>query len=195
MCENHDYCYVQMPNNENKILEYKHSQKPKRAPFVIYSDLECLLQKTNEEEEYKNHKNQKVCYICNKEFSGYDEDENYYKVKNYCKCTGKYQGSCHKICRSKCRSLKEIPIIFHNGSTYDYHFILNEPTISFKEYGNFECLGENSEKYITFSVPFKKDPKNNKSIKYKLNFVDIFRSMAASLSNLVNNASDQFYNN
>ena len=53
MCENHDYCYVQMPNNESKILEYKHSQKPKRAPFVIYSDLECLLQKTNEEEEYK----------------------------------------------------------------------------------------------------------------------------------------------
>ena len=40
MCENHGYCYVQMPNNENKILEYKHSQKSKRAPFVIYSDLE-----------------------------------------------------------------------------------------------------------------------------------------------------------
>ena len=45
MCENHDYCYVQMPNNENKILEYKHSQKSKRASFVIYSDLECLLQR------------------------------------------------------------------------------------------------------------------------------------------------------
>ena len=49
MCENDDYCYVQMPNNENKILQYKHSQKYKRDPFVIYSDLECLLRKTNDE--------------------------------------------------------------------------------------------------------------------------------------------------
>ena len=38
-----------MPNNENKLLEYKQSQKSKRAPFVMYSDLECLLQKTNDE--------------------------------------------------------------------------------------------------------------------------------------------------
>ena len=54
MCENQDYCYVQMPKNENKILEYKHSQKSKRASFVIYSDLECLLQKTNDENNNQN---------------------------------------------------------------------------------------------------------------------------------------------
>ena len=108
------------------------------------------------EEEYENHKNQKVCYICNKEFSAYNEDKNYYKAKNYCKFTGKYQGSFHEICRSKCRSLKEIPILFHNGSTYDYHFIINELAISFKEYDNFWCLGKNSEKYITFRFLLKK---------------------------------------
>ena len=45
MCENHDYCYVQMPNEENKILEYKENQKPKKALFVIYSDFECSLEK------------------------------------------------------------------------------------------------------------------------------------------------------
>ena len=145
--------------------------------------------------EYENHKNQKVCYIYNKEFSAYDEDKNYYKVKNYCKFSGKYQGSCHKICRSKCRSLKEILIIFHTGSTYDYYFIINELAISFKEYGNFECLGENSEKYVTFSVPVKKDLKNNKSIKYELKFIDSFRFMATSLSNLINNLSGQLYKN
>ena len=265
MCENHDYCYVQMPNNENKILEYKDSQKSKRAAFAIYSYLECLLQKTNDEnndqnkstikinnhiscgysmytqcsfdntknkldyyrgedcmkkfadslkdhvsiiinyepkkliklieEEYENHKNKIFFYICNKEFSHYDEDKNYYKVKNYCKFTGRYQGFCHKICRSKCRSLKEITIIFHNGSTYDYHFIINELAISFKEYDNFGCLGENSEKYTTFSLPFRKDLKSNKSIKYKLKFIDSFRFMATSLSNLINNSSDQIYNN
>ena len=145
------------------------------------------------EEEYENRKNQKVCYICNKEFSASDEDKNYYKVKKYCKFTGTYQGSCHKICRSKCRSLKETPLTFHTGSAYDYHVIINELAISFKEYGNFEFLGENW--VITFSVPFKKDLKNNKSIKYKLKFIDSFRLMSTSLSNLVNNLSDQLYNN
>ena len=161
--------------------------------IIINYEQKKLIKLT--EEEYENHRNQKVCYTCNKEFSTYDEDKNYYKVKHYCKFSGKYQGSCHKICRSKCGSLKEIPIIFHNGSTYDYHFIINELAISFKEYGNFECLGENSEKYITFSVPFKKDLKNNKSIKYNLKFIDSLRFMATSLSNLTNNLSDQLYNN
>ena len=60
MCENHDYCYVQMPNNENKILEYKHSQKSKRVPFVIYSYLECLLQKTNDENNDQNKSTIKI---------------------------------------------------------------------------------------------------------------------------------------
>ena len=147
------------------------------------------------EEEYENHKNQKVCDICNKEFSAYDEEKNYYKVKNNCKFTVKHQGSCHKVCRSKCRSLKEIPIIFHNGFTYDYYFIINELAISFKEYGNFGCLDENSDKYITFSVPFKKDLTNNKLIQYKLKFIDSFRFMATPLSYLINILSDQVYNN
>ena len=34
-----------MSNNENKTVKYKHSQKSKKGPFVIYSNLECLLKK------------------------------------------------------------------------------------------------------------------------------------------------------
>ena len=45
-------------------------------------------------------------------------------------------------------------MVFYNGSTYDYHFIIKQLAIKFK--GEFECLRENSEKYITFSVPIKK---------------------------------------
>ena len=60
-----------------------------------------------------------------KEFTAYDQDKNYYRVKNYCRFTGKYQDTCHKICMSKYKTLKEIPVIFHNGSYYDYHFVIN----------------------------------------------------------------------
>ena len=55
----------------------------------------------------------------------------------------------------------EIPVIFHNGSNYDYHFIIKELANEFT--GQFECLGENKEKYKTFSVSIKR--KLQKSIK------------------------------
>ena len=46
----------------------------------------------------------------------------------------------------------QIPAIFHNGSSYDYLFIIKGLAEEFD--GGFECLGENKEKYITFSVQF-----------------------------------------
>ena len=46
---------------------------------------------------------------------------------------------------------KTIPIVFHNGSNYDYHFIIKELAKEFQK--QFTCLGENTKKYITFTVP------------------------------------------
>ena len=45
VCENHDYCYVEMPEEDNNILKYNHGEKSMKVPFVIYADLECLLEK------------------------------------------------------------------------------------------------------------------------------------------------------
>ena len=42
---NHDYCYVKMPNEYERILKYNHGEKSLKVPFVIYADLECLLEK------------------------------------------------------------------------------------------------------------------------------------------------------
>ena len=50
--------------------------------------------------------------------------------------------------------LKKIPLVFHNGSNYDYHFIIKELAEEFKK--QFTCLGENNEKYISSTVPIKK---------------------------------------
>ena len=48
------------------------------------------------------------------------------------------------------------------------------------------------EKYITFSVPIKKKCDNGKTITYKLRFIDSFRFMSTSLSELVDNMSGNF---
>ena len=89
---------------------------------------------------------------------------------------------------------KEIPVVFHNCSTYDYHFIIKELVKEFD--GNFQCLGENTEKYISFSVPLKKKIENkNIEITYKIKFIDSYTFMPSSLSKLVDNLSNGIHNN
>ena len=82
--------------------------------------------------------------------------------------------------------------MFHNGSTYDYHFIIKEFPEEFK--GQFECLGRNTENHITFSVPIKKEHDNGKTITYKMKLIDSFRFMSSSLSSLVDNLSEGLHN-
>ena len=45
ICENHEYCHVEMPNEDNKIIKYNQGEKSIKSPFIIYADLECLLEK------------------------------------------------------------------------------------------------------------------------------------------------------
>ena len=90
--------------------------------------------------------------------------------------------------------LKEIPVVFHNGSIYDYDFIIKELVKEFDS--NFECLCENTEKYITFSVLLKKNIENKDlEITYKIKFIDSYRFMSMPLSKLIDNLSEGIHNN
>ena len=258
VCENHDYCYVEMREEYIKTLKYNEGGKSMRLPFIIIADLECLLEKINTchnnpekssttkinkhtpsgyslfthcsfertknkldhyrskncmkkfcsdlrehatkiinyekkemipltKKEEKKHIKQEVCYICKKGFST-DDNNKKYKVRDHCHYTGKYRGAAHDICNLKYKIPKEIPVVFRNGSTYDYHFIIKELAEELE--GEFECLGENTEKYITFSVPLrkeitKKDKNGNDKItkiSYKIKFIDSYRFMSTSCS-------------
>ena len=136
------------------------------------------------------------------------------KVRDHCHYPGKYRGAAHSICILRYTTPKMVPIVFHYGSTYDYHFIIRELAREFKYY--LECLGENTEKIISFSVPIKKmvdkdqkddndsdNDKNEKNgedekkdkdkkariITYRLRFIDSCRFMQDSLSTLADNLS------
>ena len=50
--------------------------------------------------------------------------KNIVKLHNHCHHIGKYRGAVHGICNFKYRVPKKIPIVFHNGSNFDYHFII-----------------------------------------------------------------------
>ena len=263
ICANHDYCHVEMPTKDNNIIKYNHGEKYMKVTFIIYADLECLLEKMSTfinnsnnssttkinkhtpsgyliftscsfdesknklnyyrgkdcmkkfckdlkehatgiinyekkkiipltKEEKINYNDQQICYICKKEFD--KSYKKHHKVRDHCHYTGKYRGAAHNICNLRYKVPKEIPVVFHNGSTYDYHFIIKELVKEFE--GNFDCLGENTEKYITFSLPLKKKIENrNLEITNKIKFIDSFRFMSSSLSKLVDNLSEGIHNN
>ena len=51
------------------------------------------------------------------------EDINHQQVRDHCHYTGKYRGAAHSICNLKFNVPKKIPVVFHRGSNYDYHFV------------------------------------------------------------------------
>ena len=72
----------------------------------------------------------------------------YLKVRDHCRYTRKFRGAAHSICNLRYKTPKEIPVVFHNGSIYDYHFIINNLAKEF--YDQIECLGENTEIILLF---------------------------------------------
>ena len=89
-----------------------------------------------------------------------------WKYKNLCR--DKYVKDTHILVSDHCHYIleyrgvaltyslpKKIPIAFHNGSNYDYQFIIKELAEAFEK--QFTCLGESTGKYITFTVSIKKE--------------------------------------
>ena len=89
--EDHDCCYVEMPEKDNKILKYNYGEKSMKVPFIIYADLESLLEKMNT--CHNNPEKSSTTKINKHTLSGYslfthcsfDTTKNkldYYRVKN-----------------------------------------------------------------------------------------------------------------
>ena len=143
------------------------------------------------DKENKSYENQKRCYIWKTRLTKDNK-----KVRDHCHFIGKYRGAAHNKCNMNYKITKDIPVIFHSSSTYAYHLMIKELVKEFE--GEFECLGENTEKYIIFFISInknitKKDKDGNDkivNIPYRLKFVDSYRFMSAPLSSLVDNLSD-----
>ena len=110
--------------------------------MINYEEKDMIPLTDNENKFYEK---QKEWHICQKEFC-YDKNEKkkfkiYQKVRDHCHYTGKFRGAAHSICNLNYKVPQEIPVKIHNGSTYDYHFIIKELAEEFK--GQFECSGEN----------------------------------------------------
>ena len=179
--------------DENLISSYRGidcMQKFARAIKIMAKMIINTPQKEmiplNDEEKHSYSKS-KYYHICKKKFSSDKSNKNYHKVRDHDHYTGKYRGAAHSICNLQHKVPKDIPVVFHNGSKYDYHFIIRELA---KGINGIECLGEDVEKYITFKVPLKKENEDGKLITCKLKLIDSIRFMDRSLSDLTDNLSE-----
>ena len=120
----------------------------------------------------------------------------YCNVREHCHYTGKCRGAVYSIRNLKYSVSKAVPIVFHNVSYYYYHLIIKQLAEEFE--AKFNCLGENTEKYVTFSIPIvkqvKRIDKNGeeiiKAISFRLQFIDSAKFMLSSLSNLIDYLSE-----
>ena len=78
-------------------------------------------------EQQESYENAKFCYICKEIFENKCvKDKKYCKVRDHCHYTGEYRGVAHSIYDLKNSVPKKISLVFHNGSNYDYRFIIKE---------------------------------------------------------------------
>ena len=96
--EAHDYCHAEMPTKDNNIMEYNHGEKSMKLPFLIYADLECLLEKmitchnnptTSSTTEINKHTPSGYSIITSCSFDESKNKVNYYRgdncMKKFCK--------------------------------------------------------------------------------------------------------------
>lgn len=91
--------------------------------------------------------------------------------------TFRYRGAAHEGCNINYKNSRFIPVVFHNLSGYDAHFIIEEIATSQVLKGRVTVIAENKDRYISFSKHIE-----NSCISFR--FMDSFRFLPSSLEKL-----------
>ena len=107
-------------------------------------------------DDWRSFHHAQQCYLCEENFTS----ENY-KVRDHCHITGRYRGAAHNTCNLGFKNPSFVPVLLHNLSGYDGHFIV-------RELGKFEgpinVIPCTSEKYISFAKFLREKMEKNDNV-------------------------------
>ena len=111
------------------------------------------------------------CCICNVPFN-----KQVTKIREHNHFNGEYRGAACQSCNTReGKASKEIPVFFHNGSNYGFHFIVTELMRYENQYNKVEVLPKTSEEYISITYG---------NIYRKLIFKDSYRFLQKGLGDI-----------
>ncbi|XP_074026944.1 uncharacterized protein isoform X2 [Leptinotarsa decemlineata] len=229
---------IKMPEEGKNLLEFKNYKNKEKAPFIVYADLESILERTDNPKKPQHHVPAAVgyylkcsyddslsfyrahrgidcmqwfademnqlaedvatvfwcpydinmtfdqemefrkasnCHICQKPFT--PEDKKVRDHNHLIPCDN-YRGPAHEGCNVNFTDSHTIPVVFHNLSGYDAHFIVKD--IATRMDGKVDLLPITKEKYISFT-------KQIADFRINFRFIDSFRFMGSSLDKLASN--------
>ena len=177
-----------------KFIEYVVKLTHKIYKDYYQKPKPCILTK----EEEKEFQLAAICHICEEELYFDKKTNKFVKVKDHCHFTGKYRGAAHNQCNLLCRKPLILPVVFHNLQGYDAHLFIKQLA---KVVGDLTSIPTTEEKYIAFSKHIHVDQyyskKREKVLfkKFEIRFIDSFKFLQTSLSNLVSNLQPSDFTN
>ncbi|CAD6233577.1 GSCOCG00012283001-RA-CDS [Cotesia congregata] len=184
----HSAAYYRHCDYDNSLSKFEINRAPDCITWLV-KQFESISRKVDgllknvvkmtplsvEEENYFN--NAENCHICGGLFKSPDKT----RCRDHRHLTGAIRGPSHQACNLNYKQSHIIPVVFHNSSGDDSHFIINSLARVFK--GTLNILPVNKEKYISFT-------KSIHGTYVNLRFIDSFRLMSSSLDKLASNLTN-----
>ena len=137
----HEHSYI--GENAGEVFVEHLLEQEKAWIKPLFSVTEDLVMT---DEDKKNYHKAKKCYLCDTEFS-----DSVVKCRDHSHITSRFIGAACQMCNLRRRKPKKLKIFVHNGSRYDFHFIVK----SIEKYGeaieNINVLPYNGENFRMIS--------------------------------------------
>ena len=132
------YCYHLVSDivpADNITVQYTAKTNDENIPLYFIKSLSQMANRLGEkyaesrpmvitEEEQALFNAATTCWVCGEETM--DGDEKLRKVRDHCHFTRRYRGAAHNMCNLKLKRDKSIPVLFHNGTGYDFHLFMRD---------------------------------------------------------------------
>ena len=170
-----------------------------KSTHQIYQDYYSKPKRYNlTSQEEKDFQSAIYCHICGQKLFRDKKIGKILKVRDHCHFTGEYRGAAHNECNLNCKKTLILPVIFHNLQGYDSHLFIKQLA---KVSGDLSTIPSTEEKYISFSKSITVDQYYSKNMgkllpkKIEIRFIDSFKFLQASLSDLVENLQSSDFKN